>query len=328
VTELDDFRASVRAFLTARHPVERVLETAERGDYHDPVLWKEMARLGLQGVAVPERCGGGGAGRPELAVVFEELAAALVAEPFLATVALAAPALAQAGAEEFLSLVAEGALTATVAFGVRAGPDGTLDGTDPFVLDGIVADLVLVEADTEHGPALFVPTGEFGRTPLSTLDPTRRMARLDFRHTPARRIGTGPAPRDTTRLAVAAEQLGVARRCLELSVEYAKARVQFGRPIGSFQAVKHLCANMLLDVELARAAVEHAADTDSAIDLAHAFCIEAATRVAGDCVQVHGGIGYTWEHPAHFYLKRAKTNQHLFGGTRPTRRRIASRIGA
>jgi alkylation response protein AidB-like acyl-CoA dehydrogenase len=283
---------------------------------------------------VPERYGGAGAGRPELVVVFEELAAALVCEPFLATVGLAVPALLELGDEqarvEILPALAEGELTATLATGARANPDGTLSGTAPYVLDGAVVDLVLVEADTPDGPALFVPTGAFGRTPLSTLDPTRRMARLEFRDTPARRIGAGGVSRETALLAVAAEQVGVARRCLELSADYARARVQFGRAIGSFQAVKHLCANMLLEVELARSALEHAASVEDGLelDLAHAFCAEAAVRVAGDCIQVHGGIGYTWEHPAHLYLKRAKTNQHLFGGTRPTRRRIAERIGA
>jgi alkylation response protein AidB-like acyl-CoA dehydrogenase len=334
VSELDDFRASLGAFLTARNPVERTLEVIERGGHHDPVLWKEMARLGLQGIAVPEGYGGAGADRAELAVVFEELAAALVTEPFLATVGLAVPALVEGGdeaaREEFLPAIASGALTATVVSGVRAAGDCTLDGVDEFVLDGAVADLVLVDADTAHGPALFAVTGGFDRIPLDTLDPTRRMARLEFRRTPSRRIGAGGTGRRTALLALAAEQLGVARRCLELSVEYAKARVQFGRPIGSFQAVKHLCANMLLEVELARSAVEHAAADggEPAVDLAHAFCVDAAVRVAGDCIQVHGGIGYTWEHPAHLYLKRAKTNQHLFGGARSTRRRIAERIGA
>jgi alkylation response protein AidB-like acyl-CoA dehydrogenase len=333
VSELDEFRETVRAFLAARCPVERTLEVIEREDYHDPLLWKDLARLGLQGIAVPEELGGAGAGRPELAVVFEELGAALLVEPFLATVGLAVPALVERADPEaqgeYLPAIAAGELTATVAAGIRAGADGTLTGVDPYVLDGAATDLVLVEATSDEGPQLFVATGEFGRVPLDSLDRTRRMARLEFHRTRARCIGTG-GPGHTARLALAAEQLGVMRRCVELSAEYAKVRVQFGRPIGSFQAVKHLCANMLLELELARSAVEHAAASDDplGVDLAHVFCADAAVRAAGDCIQVHGGIGYTWEHPAHLYLKRAKTNQHLFGGTRPVRRRIAERIGA
>ena len=212
-----------------------------------------------------------------------------------------------------------------------------LDGTKEFVLHGATADLLVVAAHTEQGPGFFAvqpghhPGTTLTRTALRTLDLTRPMATLRFSDTPATLIGTagaaGPAldaVLDLAMTAVAAEQAGAARACLEASAAYARERHQFGRPIGSFQAVKHKCADMLVKVELAQAAATEAAhaaagDPDAAplpqaAAVAHAVCSESLMFVAAENIQVHGGIGFTWEHPAHLYFRRAKASQLMFGG--------------
>ena len=226
---------------------------------------------------------------------------------------------------------------------------GWLTGTKQFVLHGATADLIIVAARTDQGPAFFAVTPghrsgvtvsdiadrsrELGltRTALRTLDLTRPMATLEFSDTPATLIGTAGAAGqaldavlDRAMTALAAEQAGAARACLEASAAYARERHQFGRPIGSFQAVKHKCADMLVKVELAQAAATEAAraaagDPDAAplpqaAAVAHAVCSESLMFVAAENIQVHGGIGFTWEHPAHLYFRRAKASQLMFGG--------------
>jgi alkylation response protein AidB-like acyl-CoA dehydrogenase len=219
-----------------------------------------------------------------------------------------------------------------------------LDGHKSFVVDGAVADLVLVVARADDGIAVFAVESAaegLGRTPLPTMDQTRKLARLTFAGTPAVRLGGGdPAAAvermlDLTRVALAADALGGSGRVLDQSVEYAKVREQFGRPIGSFQAIKHMCATMLVDLESSRSAVYYALwaaatdheDVPVVAPMVKAHCVDAYLQAAGDNVQIHGGIGFTWEHPAHLYLKRAKSSQALLGGSDHHRRLVAERVG-
>ncbi len=221
-----------------------------------------------------------------------------------------------------------------------------LTGHKTFVLDGAAADVVLTVARTDDGIGVFWVDGDAAgltRSPLPTMDPTRRQARLDYDDVPATRLRTGHGDGwdlvsqvlDRAAVALAAEQVGVASRALDMAVEYAKVRHQFGRPIGSFQAVKHLLADVLLEVESARAAAHFAllaaANEDPELpavaSLAKAFCSDACLQATAENIQVHGGIGFTWEHPAHLYLKRAKTSQLLFGDPAYHRELLARRIG-
>ena len=355
--ELAELRASVRDFLAAKSGERQVRAAIETERGYDEDLWRLMASgLSLPGLALPEEYGGDGFGFTELQVVLEEMGRALTPSPFLASVVLAAGAILATGdevaAKAYLPGIASGQTTAALAVAESAGSwsfdqltttarpsgDGSggwlLAGTKQFVLHGATADLLVVAAHTEQGPGFFaVAAGAPGltRTALRTLDLTRPMAKLEFSDTPATLIGTpgtaGPAldaVLDRAMTAVAAEQVGAARACLEASAAYARERHQFGRPIGSFQAVKHKCADMLVKVELAQAAATEAAraaagDPDAAplpqaAAVAHAVCSESLMFVAAENIQVHGGIGFTWEHPAHLYFRRAKASQLMFGG--------------
>ena len=227
-----------------------------------------------------------------------------------------------------------------------ASGDGyTLDGTKMYVLDGNSANIILVAARTDNGVSLFhVDAGAEGltRTSLATMDQTRKQSRLDFSGTPATLIGSEgngwevlSTVLDLAAVALAAEQVGGAQMCLDMSVEYAKVRVQFGRPIGSFQAIKHKCADMLLEVESAKSAAYYAGwcaaemndELPSTASLAKAYCSEAYFHAAAENIQIHGGIGFTWEHPAHLYFKRAKSSELLFGDPTYHRELLAQRIG-
>jgi alkylation response protein AidB-like acyl-CoA dehydrogenase len=369
--ELAELRESVRDFLVAKSGEQQVRAAIETERGYDEGLWAQLAgQLTLPGLALPEEYGGDGFGFTELQVVLEELGRALTPSPFLPSVVLAASAILAAGdevaAKAYLPGIAAGKTTATLAVAESAGlwsfdqltatarPAGDgdgwlLTGTKQFVLHGATADLLIVAAHTEAGPAFFAvqpahrssaTVNDIGngsrvtgvtRTPLRTLDLTRPMATLTFAETPATLIGTagaaGPAldaVLDLAMTALAAEQAGAARACLEASAAYARERHQFGRAIGSFQAVKHKCADMLVKVELAQAAATEAAraaagDPDAAplpqaAAVAHAVCSESLMFVAAENIQVHGGIGFTWEHPAHLYFRRAKASQLMFGG--------------
>jgi alkylation response protein AidB-like acyl-CoA dehydrogenase len=365
--ELTELRASVREFLAAtsgEQQVRRVVET-ERG--WDEAVWRRMAgELGLPGLALPVEHGGDGYGFGELAVVLEELGRALVPSPLFATIVLAASALVASGDEAaqgaHLPGIAAGTKTATLALpgqdgcwgsggpdtvAVRDGSGWTLTGEKQLVLDGASADLVLVTAWSDDGPSLFAVAGDapgLTRRPLRTLDPTRRMAALGLAGVPATPVGTpgtaGPVLErvlDLATTALAAEQVGGARACLETAAGYARSRMQFGRPIGSFQAVKHKCADMFTRTELAAAAASEAAASAAGTDgtpelavaaaVAHVVCSEAYVFVAAENIQVHGGIGFTWEHPAHLYFRRAKSSQLLFGGPAVYHERLLARLG-
>jgi len=353
--DLAELRASVRAFLWARADQQQVRAAMESERGYDDALWRQMAeQLGLTGLALPEEYGGDGFGFTELQVVLEELGRSLAPSPFFSSVVLAAGAILAAGdevaAKAYLPSIASGATTAALAIAESGGlwssgglsatarpcADGgwLVTGTKQFVLHGATADLLVVAARTERGPSLFAVAGDatgLTRTALRTLDMTMPMATIELHETPATLIGAagaaGPAMDavlDRAMTALAAEQAGAARACLEASAAYARERVQFGRPIGSFQAVKHKCADMLVKVELAQATATEAAraaagEPDApplpvAAAVAHAVCSESLMFVAAENIQVHGGIGFTWEHPAHLYFRRAKATQLMFGG--------------
>ncbi|WP_333736694.1 acyl-CoA dehydrogenase family protein [Streptomyces sp. IBSBF 2806] len=365
-SELRELRAAVREFLDAKSPEEAVRKLMESEPRFDPAVWAQAAdQLRLPALAIPEEYGGDGFGLVELGVVLEEMGRALFCAPFFATVVLAAQALLASGDEEacarFLPGFASGRTTATLAVAeehgswdpamvsARAVPDGdggwTLDGRKCFVVDGTTADLVLVVARTVAGPTLFAVQRDaagLAAEPMETLDATRAMARLTLHAVPATLVGAqGAGGRimakvlDIASVGLAAEQAGGARRCLETSADHARVRHQFGRPIGSFQAVKHKCADMLVQVELAEAAGREAArlaDEDSpdfpvAAAVAHACCSRAYMVAAMENIQVHGGIGFTWEHPAHLYFRRAKSSQLLFGGPAVYHERLLDRLG-
>lgn len=346
----DELRQAVREFLAVTSPSATVRQLMDTDSGFDEVGWRRMAsELGLHGIAVPEQFGGAGAGTAELAVVFEEMGAALLCAPFFATVALAIPAILSSADDnaiaEFIPALAAGTTTATLvlngqlgawdaaAITLTAGRDDrsgyTIHGDAPMVLDGHTAGIVLVAARCDAGTSLFAVAGEatgLVRRPLAGLDRTRKIAHVGFDGTPARLIGHPGAAEpglaltsDIATVLLAAEQVGGAARCLDAAVRYAKDRIQFGRPIGSFQAVKHRCADMLVLVEGARSAVAHAAAVTDRGELAVAASVakliasDAFTHVALDNMRVHGGLGFTWEHDSHLYVRRAKASSLMFG---------------
>jgi alkylation response protein AidB-like acyl-CoA dehydrogenase len=367
--EQEEFRRSLRLFLADKSPAAEVRRLMETDAGYDPQVWKQLAdQLGLQGLAIPEEFGGAGATAVELGIAFEEMGRALLCAPFFSTVGLGAQALLAAGDDqakrEYLPRIADGSLLATVAV---TEPDGRwelaavrtsavpdidatgaflLDGTKMFVVDGHIAQLLLVVARVDDGLGLFaVDAADAGvvRTLLPTLDMTRKLARVELNGVPARLVsGPGDATAALSRaldlalVALTAEQVGGAQRCLDMAVDYAKIRMQFGRPIGSFQAIKHKCAEMLIEVESAKSAAYHAAGSavESTSDelgvaaaVAKAYCSEAYFQVAAETIQVHGGIGFTWEHDAHLYFRRAKSSQLLLGDEHYHRERFAALTG-
>ncbi len=363
--EQDELRRSVRRFLEDKSPETEVRRLMATTEGYDPAVWSLMAdQLGLQSLIIPEDLGGAGFSYVELTVVLEEMGAALLCAPFFSSVALAANALLTSGdrkAQEYLLPgIASGETIATLAVtedpgrwepdavtlaAAETGTGWALDGHKSFVIDGHVADLVLVVGRTGSGLSLFGVKGDADglvRTPLATMDQTRKQARLEFSETPAWLIGEegGALPGlvktlDLAAVALAAEQVGGAQRCLDQSVEYAKTRIQFGRPIGSFQAIKHKCADMLLEVESAKSAAYYAGwtaadDSDElpvVARLAKSYCSEAYFHAAAENIQIHGGIGFTWEHDAHLYFKRAKSSELLFGDPTYHRELLSQRIG-
>jgi alkylation response protein AidB-like acyl-CoA dehydrogenase len=363
--EQEELRAAVRRFLTEKSPESEVRRLMDTTEGYDPAVWSQMAdQLGLQSLTIPEEFGGSGFTYVELLVVLEEMGAALLCAPFFSSVALAANALLTSGDDEakksYLPGIASGETIATLAItedngkwdfsgielaATKKGDGWELNGHKMFVIDGHVANLIIVAARTPAGVSLFAVPGDapgLARTPLPTMDQTRKQARLEFSSTPATLIGTdgGAEPGlsktlDLAAVALAAEQVGGAQRVLDASVEYAKTRIQFGRPIGSFQAIKHKCADMLLEVESSKSAAYYAAwaaaeDSDElpvVASLAKSYCSEAYFHAAAENIQIHGGIGFTWEHPAHLYFKRAKSSELLLGDPSYHRELLAQRIG-
>ncbi|MFD3746661.1 acyl-CoA dehydrogenase family protein [Nocardia sp. NPDC058633] len=342
--ELLEFRTSVRALL-GKHATSAALRTAMDTDLgYDPKLWRMLCeQVGVAALAVPEQWGGAGAGLVESLMVVGELGRTLSGVPMLGSAVLGVQAILLAGDEQacarLLPDLADGSRTAALCWADAAGwdsagvsvTDGKLSGAAHYVLHGAQAHLLLVLTDD----GLFETTADAaGVTVAATpaLDPTRTLAAITFTDAPATRIGTGdPAAlrrrlREIAWAALASEQVGAARRCLEMTVEYTASRVQFGRPIGSFQALKHRMADMYVLVESAESAALAAAlavaeDSPSATEeawVARKHCSEAFCTVAAETIQLHGGIAITWEHDAHLYFKRAHATAELFGtGRRP-----------
>jgi alkylation response protein AidB-like acyl-CoA dehydrogenase len=349
--EQNELRRAVRRFLQDRSPETEVRRLMETVTGYDPLVWKQMAdQLGLQSVTIPEAYGGSGLSCVELAIILEEMGGALLCAPYFATVALATNALLAAGDEsakaEYLPGICSGETIGTLAFTedggswdlasvsleARENADGwKLTGRKMFVLDGLVANLLLVVGRDPAGLSLFAVRSDAAglvRTPLDTIDQTRKQARLELDDTPARLIGPPGCAQpglsktlDLAAAALAAEEVGGAQRCLDAAVQYAKTRIQFGRPIGSFQAIKHKCADMLVEVESARSAAYYAAwaaedDTHElpvVASLAKSYCSEAYLNAATQNIQIHGGMGFTWEHPAHLYYRRARSSELMLG---------------
>ena len=362
---------AVRRCLDRAAGVRTFLADGDRPAGTDTDLWSMLGQqLGIMALVVPEALGGGGATYAELAVVLEQLGSSLSAVPVLSTVGMATGVLLAEGgavAHALLGRIAEGHTVATVAWHDIAGPAassaspsvvadleaGTVSGTAAFVLAGAEADLLLVPAATSTGVVLVAVEGDapgMVRRSLTTLDLTRGMAEVVFDQAPASLVG-GPdscpaalaVGADLTLTVLAAEQVGVAQRCLDLAVHWCTQRVQFERPIGSFQAVKHQLVDLLLQVELARSAVEvavaaadrHLADPDPsrervlriAASTAKAMCSEAAVEVARQSLHLFGGIGFTWEHDAHLYYRRALADGLLLGDAAQHRVRLAAAVG-
>ncbi len=351
----NDLRAAVRDLLDDRCPFPSVLARTETSEPNDPALWKSLAaELGCGGLLIPESHGGAGASYREAAVVAEETGRAVAPVPYLGSAVVATTALLGSG-DELLAGLAEGRLTAALVVEFARMPPGTVPGAalpsgvrvagaqpgDPpgqarltgavaGVADALLADVLLVPADGVPFGLYAVDAGAPGvsRTAVVSLDATRPLCDLAFENVPARTVATGEAAAHAVSAALAAgagilasEQLGVAQRCLDMTVAYLKERRQFARPVGSFQALKHRLADVWVSVTQARAAARYAAaclaegdpDTAVAIALAKAACGDTAVQAAQECVQLHGGIGFTWEHPAHLLLKRAKSGSMAFG---------------
>ncbi|MGX1762909.1 acyl-CoA dehydrogenase family protein, partial [Streptomyces lydicus] len=338
-TEHQEFTASVRALLTKHAGSAAVRKAMDTELGYDPALWRLLCeQIGVAALAVPEEYGGIGASLVESLLVVGELGRTLAGVPMLGSAVLGVQAVLLSGDAEacarLLPDVAEGTRALAVCWagengwdetGVREA-DGKLTGTAHYVLDGVGADTLLVV--TASG--LFeVPADTAGvsRRTVPTMDPTRKLSSVTFTEVQARRLGTGDPVALRTRLreiawaAIAAEQVGAAERCLELTVDYTKSRVQFGRAIGSFQALKHRMADMYVLLESAKSAAQAATlaiteQSPSAAEdvwVARLHCSDALTTIVAETVQLHGGIAITWEHDAHLFFKRAHGDAHLFG---------------
>ncbi len=370
--EQRQLRTVLRDLYAEASGVEEVRKHLATPRGYDAALWARLAgEIGVHGLAIPEEYGGSGFTFAELAVALEESGRALYCAPLLPTVVLAAHALLLSGdrtaCERYLPRIAGGTLTATVAgFGpddrsggsggpgepgdpavtAEQGSDGwVLRGRADFVLDGAGAELILVRAGTPAGPRLFAcePAPDTcERTPRRVLDETRRQALVEFRGAPATAVGTAEeaestvsATLDTGRAALAAEQVGGSAHALDATVAFVAQRHQFGRPIGSFQAVKHRLADVLVALEAARSGSAYATACAAiaspqlpvAACAAAVVCSETFRLATAEYVQLHGGIGFTWEHPAHLYVRRARGAEVLFGTADQHRDRLAGLVG-
>jgi len=369
----NELRRTARRFLEVASSEERVRSAMETERGYDPATWAQLSEeLAWTALTIPEEYGGLGMSYLDLHPLMEEIGRALLCAPFLSTIGLGANALLLGGTdpqkERHLPGIATGETRATLAFGeknsrmdavgveaiyARNGSDYMLRGKKTYVLDGHTADLLVVAARSERsagakGVSLFLVPGNadgVNRAWLPSMDQTRRLASVELMDV----IVSGDAmlggegrgwelcerTLDRARIALAAEQVGAAEMCLEMSVEYAKVRKQFGRPIGSFQSIKHKCADMLTMIESARSAAFYASalvaqdgdGLEEAASSAKAYCSDAFFHCAAETIQIHGGIGFTWEHPAHLYFKRAKATENLFGSPAFHRERVAAQMG-
>ena len=349
--EQEQFRAAIRRFLTDKSPTTEVRRLMATNEGYDPAVWRQMSEeLALPGVHLPEQFGGSGFGIVELCIALEEMGRALLCAPYFSTAALAANAIMNTANDEqksqLLPDIASGARLATLAI---TEPNGNwdpasietvsrfrIDGTKSYVVDGHIADLLIVAARVpsssgRDGLGLFaVDAKDAGleRRQLASMDPTRKIARIDFKRAHALPLGNREngekaivRTMDQAAIALSNEMMGGAQRLLESAIDYSKLRVQFGRPIGSFQAIKHKLADMLLEVELAKSAAYYAAQAASVEDpewpalasLAKASASETYLHTAIETIQIHGGIGFTWDNDTHLWFKRAKSSEIFLG---------------
>ncbi len=372
-SEQEELRSMARAFLEENSGSEQIRKAMESELGYDPEVWSQVgSELGWTSVHIPEEYGGLGLGYVELVALLEMMGESLLCAPYFSSIGLGANVILCGGTEaqkqEFLPGIAEGATRATLAFSEasgrwdasaiettakREGDDFVLRGKKCFVPDGHCADLSVVAARAEssvgeEGVSLFLVPGDargLSRSARATMDQTRRLADLglDELRLPASALmgeegAAWPAlsrSLDLAGIALAAEQVGGAQRCLDMAVDYAKEREQFGRPIGSFQAIKHKCADMMVEVESARSAVYYAGcavseekeeELSVVAPLAQAYCSDAYFNTAARCVQIHGGVGFTWEYDVHLYFKRAKSSESLLGDASHHRELLAQRI--
>jgi alkylation response protein AidB-like acyl-CoA dehydrogenase len=371
--EQEELRSIARAFLEENSGSEQTRKAMESDLGFDAGLWEQMgAELGWPSVHIPEEYGGIGLGYVELVALMEIMGEALVCAPFFSTVCLGANALLSCGTEEqkgeLLPGIAEGRTRAALAFSGRSGRvdaggigatlrrdsgDYVLDGVYGFVLDGHSADLLVLAARAEgssgeDGVSVFVAPGDvvgITRRAVPTMDQTRRLAEIELsglRLPPSALMGEEGAgwpglerALQLGAIALAAEQVGGAQKCLDMSVAYATEREQFGRPIGSFQAIKHKCANMLVQIESARSAAYYAGcvvaegsdELAACASLAKAYCSDTYFRCAADAIQIHGGVGFTWEYDVHLHFKRAKSSESFLGDPTFHRELVARQIG-
>jgi alkylation response protein AidB-like acyl-CoA dehydrogenase len=369
--EQEMLRKSARDFLAKECPMTYVRRMMEDDVGYSVETWRKMAELGWMGLIYPEPHGGAGLDMVDLAVVVEEMGRVVMPGPFFSTVLLGGSAVLEGGDDaqkgRYLKAIAAGESKATLAVlepsgrWNAAGIEATavadsggylLRGVKLFVPDAHVADLVVIAARTDRGQgeegislfAVDVPKDGVTITPLKTMDQTRKLCEVKLDQ-----VRVGPealvGPRgggwpilkrviERAKVALCAEMCGGAERVLEMSVEYAKVRVQFDRPIGSFQAIQHKCANMLLLVESAKAATYYAAwavangapEAPLAAAMAKSYTSDAYRIVAGEGIQIHGGIGFTWEHDMHIYFKRAKGSEVTFGDATYNRELVAQLI--
>jgi len=354
--EQEQFRSALRRFLNDKSPTTEVRRLMATPEGYDPEAWRQLSEeLALPGIHIPEQYGGAGFGMVELCIVTEELGRALLCAPYFSTTVLAASAILNAGTEaqksSLLPELTSGARLATLAVTELNGDwdplaieavatpvaDGyLLDGVKSYVVDGHVADLIVVAARLPktvgpEGLALFTLSANatgVERRLLESMDPTRKLARIDFHGAHADLLGNiddgaNAISRtlDQAAIALANEMMGGAQALLDSAVNYAKLRVQFGRTIGSFQAIKHKCADLLLEVELAKSAAYYAAQAAAVDDpewpalasLAKAAASETYLHMAAECIQLHGGIGFTWDNDTHLWFKRAKSSEVFLG---------------
>ena len=363
--EQEQFRDIVARFLRDTSPTVEVRRLMETDAGFDGGVWDRLNReLGLSALHVPEAVGGQGFSFVELGIVCEEMGRALLCAPYLSSAVLATDAILQAGdpgqQADLLPAIASGERRGALAVmepnggwhaeavettATRNGAAYRLDGAKSFVIDGHTADFIVVVArepgsSGKDGVSFFTVPGDapgLDRRLLETVDATRKQARLTFRGVPAEPLGEpGAGAPALERIlvdavtALASEMVGGAQRMLDSAIEYTKLRMQFGRPIGSFQAVKHKCADMLLEVELAKSAAYQAAaavaegaeDAPALASLAKASASDTYLQAAAECIQLHGGIGFTWDNDTHLWFKRAKSSEVLFGDATYHRERM------
>jgi len=353
--EQDALREAVRSFLEREAGRDEVRRMIDDGARFPDDLWQRIAKLGWTGLLVPEAAGGAGLGLVDLVVVQEELAKRALPGPFLSSAVQATLAASRLGEAELLVGLADGSRRGTLALeeqgagdplgnvacrAVRSGDGWLLDGLKPVVLDGDSADWALVVARDDAGLATFLveqPAAE----PVPALDVTRRLSRLELRQRPARRVGPGGDQAhllrrvmDDVAVAVCGDTLGACDAALAMAADYATVRVQFGRPIGSFQAIRHKIVDMLHNLELARVGTHYAAwtsdvdapDRAAAAAMAKGFVGEAGNMITAENIQVHGGVGFTWDVDCHLYFRRVKQNDVLFGRSAWHRQRLADLV--